>query len=109
METYKYKGYDVYLEWAKYHNGNIALSLVEDVTGEVVAVATVNLEGVEYPDAVIGVKNYNENEGMEEFLQSIEIIDTKPLTTIKSGYVEINYFQLTIKAMQLKYEQEEGC
>ena len=56
---------------------------------------------IKLPDDRITVKNYSENEGMEEFLIKEGIIEEHPYSCITSGFVIINVFKLTEKGKKL--------
>jgi len=61
------KSYSVEVVRQFYGNGRTALTLV-DLTGERVAVATVNLPEVDLPPGHAHIKTWSENEGMLDFL-----------------------------------------
>jgi hypothetical protein len=44
---------------------------------------------------IIAVKNYSENEGIEDELIRLNIIHPEPITSVRSGYVLINVYQFT--------------
>jgi hypothetical protein len=69
-------------------NGRMALQLVEEGTGAVVATATVNIPDAILENNEILIKNYTENEGMLDCLvNSGIIIDTGK--KVHSGFVKI--------------------
>ena len=51
-----------------YDNLRLAIQLLDDEDYEIVATATINLPEEELPHDVILVKNYSENEGIEDAL-----------------------------------------
>ena len=75
----------------KYENGNLALQIISNEEGPITTV-TIN-PGQKIPSSYIAIKNYSENEGMVEFLQSLGIIGTNIICIIPSGYVEIPVFE----------------
>ncbi len=67
-----------------YNNGRIALELEDIKTGETVLCATVNIPEVEIPEKHVIIKNYSENEGIEEILIAAGVIDAKPEMYVES-------------------------
>ncbi len=55
------------------HNGNLAINLVEETTGEPIATATAN-DGQKMPDTLVCIKDWNENQALAEALQKAGII-----------------------------------
>ncbi len=80
-----------------YNNGNCALSVANE-EGRV-CVCSVNT-GNTIPDTCIAVKNYSENEGMEESLREQGIIGKK-VFEVRSGWVSVPVFELTEKGLAL--------
>ena len=103
MEVYKFREYEVTLDWAEYGNNNTALQLLDEEGGLVVTV-TVNVDEVPDKD-IIGVKNYSENKGMVDFLVGNGLIEEEPEVVIYSGFVEVPYHRLTEKAIQSRDKQ----
>lgn len=100
--TYKSK-YSTYpnctFKTAKYYNGNLALQIVNDEG--LIATCTVNGRAVFTNGDIIGVKDYGENEGMVDFLKSIDIIVAPAIYKEFSGFVTIPYFKLTESGKEL--------
>ena len=93
--------YDVVLTFGKYSNGNTAIRLISnDEWQEPIATATINL-GFEIPENEAYIKDYSENEGMEQFLKDNGFIENEPLETVSSNYVMINKYKLTPRCMDM--------
>ena len=71
----KFQGTLCVLEYGAYANERLSLKLVEHMTGEPVAVCTINVDTRLKDDQVI-IKNYSENYGMYELLKDRGIIST---------------------------------
>lgn len=69
----QFKEYDCYAVKMYYSNGNTAIQLHSKKDGGTVAKATVNLED-ELVEELAYIKDYSENEGMLEALQSAGIV-----------------------------------
>ena len=99
----RYKGEQCIIEFSKYQvNGNTAITLLTNY-GQPMAVATINL-GTLKPN-LVAIKNYSENEGIEEFLIKNDIIKTEPIHYIDSGYVSIPVYELTEKSINMINEE----
>lgn len=79
-------------------NGNLALCIENNEEGRI-AICTVN-PGMPLGDNQIAVKNYSENEGMDDFLKGEGLIG-KLVGTIPSGWVNIPVYELTEKGREL--------
>lgn len=64
----KYGSYNVKILPKIYMNGRLALLMVDDPGGEPVTTITINTPETHLEPGEIAVKNYTENEGMEDFL-----------------------------------------
>ena len=82
-----------------YPNGNIGIEIWSDSEGPITKV-TVNPD-VKIPADRIAIKNYSENEGMVDWLVSMNIIEKDTSTTIISGWVEIPVHMLTEYGKQM--------
>lgn len=84
-----------------YDNGRLAITLVsemDDLPGEFepFATATVNLPNSPCPENEVWVKNWSENEGMDEWLARKDIIDCECETDVAtSGYVLVSRYKLS--------------
>ena len=83
---------DAYFKTGRYNNGNLALEVWSRAEGPL-CVCTVN-PGFPLPPTHIAVKNYSENEGMEQALRDLDIIGEQT-GIIPSGFVKIPVFLLT--------------
>lgn len=84
-------------------NNNLYLGIhcfYEDGHSEPVCHCTVNTSTA-LSDDRIAVKDYSENEGMEDFLIRMGIIECDPIDYIISGCVSIGVFKLTDKGKEL--------
>jgi hypothetical protein len=85
----KFRKWDVTIERGKYIDGNrMCLTLLDENTGEKIAVATVNLPDQPLKENEVFINDYSENHGMLEFLESNGIVKSTG-EFIKSGYVMI--------------------
>ena len=71
---------------ATYMNGRRALRLVDALSGEPIATATVNLPDVEIPEGCVAIKDYFENDGMLDALMEAGIVSS-PKRLVRSGFV----------------------
>jgi hypothetical protein len=82
-----YKGYDCKLVKREYQEGGSpALCLEDPITGEPIAVATINVPELELPKDVVVIKDYSENEGMLDFLIQNKIVE-EPMEYIPLGFI----------------------
>lgn len=95
----KFKQWNCDLKFAKYGNGCTAIMLVaaedDEIPGEPIATASVNLEDGVVGEGEIAIKDYSENEGMLEAMVDAGIV-SEPLRMEASGYVEIPVCKLLI-------------
>ena len=80
-------------------NGNLALVVESPEEGRIMTIS-VN-PGLKLGDDVLAVKNYSENEGVDETLKELGIIHDAPVSRIPSGWVEIPVYKLTEKGREL--------
>jgi len=92
----------------RYSNGRKAINLVDHITYEPIATATVNIEHVMLTswDHVF-IKEYSENEGMTEALIKANIIYPLPYKEAISGFVTITDYKLTPEAVKLWDDEPE--
>lgn len=99
MKTYqanlKYFQGECNLSFGKYENGRLALSLVDPEDGLPIARVSVNIPDQPLCDDEIFVKDYSENEGMEEFLKSNGIA-SPTYRWVPSGHISCQAFKLLI-------------
>lgn len=90
----KYGTYeDCYFQLGRYTNNNLAVFIVSRTEGPITKV-TINPD-TRIPDTMIAIKDYSENEGMVDWLISMDIIERDPVFTIPSGYVDVPVHLLT--------------
>lgn len=97
MKTIKFKNWNCILRFAYYGNGRTAIRLLEATTKEPIAVATTNL--FDYNDLQeneIIIKDWSENEGVQETLEKAGIISAVK-RYVPTGYVKANVVDLLIK------------
>jgi hypothetical protein len=82
----KFKRWTGVIEKAKYGNGRTALTLINPISGNIIAVATVNIPSEKIEDDEVIIKNYSENEGMLDALVAAGIV-SEPARTISFGQV----------------------
>ena len=83
---------------ARYHNDNLALSIVNP-EGPIMT-CTIN-PGVEVPIDCVCIKDYSENTGIAATLVNMGIIEPEPIAIIPSGFVELPVYRLTPKGAEL--------
>lgn len=83
-----------------YSNGRKAIELIDSEDGSPIARATVNLPNDILDDNHVFIKNYSENEGMEDALINAGIIKGSPVYQTNSGHVQVNVFELTEDAIK---------
>jgi hypothetical protein len=81
-----------------YASGSLAL-LLSTEEGEPWSVASVAVPGYTPPEGAICIKNWSENEGMEDLLLRAGVIVGAPLTHIPSGHVQIPVYRLSEQAL----------
>ena len=97
----KYAEYqNCYFHPNTYHTtGNKALSIYNRENGTI-CVCTVNGSRILKSDE-IGIKNWSENEGIDKFLIEMGIVEDKPFDYESIGFVEIPYYKLTEKGLNI--------
>lgn len=93
-KTVKFGEWECELKLEEYYNGNKAIYLFDKETGELVTVATVNLEEV-LPEGQVYIKDYSENEGMLEALVKAGVV-SEPISYVPSGFVIIPVCKLLL-------------
>lgn len=90
-----FKNWDCVVKQGKYiDNNNTALVLFEEITGEIIAKATVNT-GETLPEDFAFIKDYSENEGVLEALKNAGIIK-EIVGKTQLGYVEAPLVKLDL-------------
>jgi hypothetical protein len=74
MTEVTFNRWKCYIEFGTYPNGRIAIDLNHRKTGELVAVATVNVPEQFVPKGHVLIKDYSENAGMFKQLQEQGIV-----------------------------------
>lgn len=83
----KHANYEVEILERSYGNGRLALEIIDCEDGIPVMVATVNLPEVPLQEGEIIIKNYSENEGVLEFLQTNGLVG-EVLREVETGFVK---------------------
>ena len=104
--TVIFSGYTCSVQFSRYHDNNLHISLIDIVDGCPVATATVNIEGVKLASNEVCIKDYSENAGMLMALQTAGIVE-RVVDSIQSGYVYVLVVQLTTNVMDV-YETIDG-
>lgn len=102
-----FNGFHCYIEFGQYGNGNTAILLKDHEDDGTVAVATTNT-GTEVPENIVAVKDWSENSGMVATLAAFNVIDPKLYRSEESGFVQVEYFPLTTRAVQELEKQKKG-
>lgn len=99
MKIMYYKDYSCIVKRGKYSdNMNLALILIDEEDGSVVANVTVNTD--EILDSNLGyVKNYSEGEGMLEALKKAGLVD-KVIGHKQLGYVTVPLVKFNLKDIE---------
>ena len=88
----------VALSLGRYENGNLALQgFLTD--GEPWAKYSVNM-GTPLPDDQIAIKDWSENEGVEDVLIYANIIEAEPICLLHNGFIEAPVYRLTPFALR---------
>lgn len=103
-----FNGFQCYIEFGQYGNGNTAILLKDHEDDGTVAVATTNT-GTEVPENIVAVKDWSENSGMVATLAAFGVIETKPYRSEEVGFVQIEFFPLTARAFQELEKQKKGA
>ena len=98
--TVIFSGYTCSVQFSRYHDNNLAISLVDIVDGCPVATATVNIEGVKLASNEVCIKDYSENAGMLEALERAGVVD-HVVDVVQSDHVDVPVVQLTDNVMEI--------
>jgi len=94
--TVKFKNWNCILDFGNYRvNDRTAIELVDKVTHEPVATATVNIPEEDIEDDEVIIKDYSENEGMLDALMQAGVV-SEPLRMVETGFVEVPVCKLLI-------------
>lgn len=98
MKNFTYKSrYGTYenccFQSGMYENGNTAIEIWSPMEGPITKV-TFNTS-IRLPHDQIAVKDYSENYGMVDWLQSMGFIEDTPVRIIRIGFAEIPVYQMT--------------
>ena len=98
MKTINFKGEELQLSMEEYTNGNKAIELLT-MENEPYMVATINL-GFEIPSNHVIIKDYSENEGIEDALREQGVIGK----VIDTHYIiQANEVELLIDGLKKTY------
>ena len=93
--SYRFKNWHVQISKKKYSNGRVAIVLIDEEDGLDLLTATVNLPYEDLQKGEAFIKNWGENEGVLEFLQSNNIVG--PVKgNVPSGFVQAQIVDLYI-------------
>jgi hypothetical protein len=94
-------GQECAIDFQRYHDGNLAIQLTciydvpeEGLSEEPWAVVTVNLPQAPQAPGEIYIKNWSENEGIEQLLKAQGIITGEPTGKWLSGFVAVPRYKL---------------
>ena len=96
--TVRFLNQDCMLNFDRYRNGRLALSLIfrdEDGFMEVMTTASVNLPHAPLNEGEMFIKDWSENEGLLQALIDAGVV-RRPLRWVTSGYVEVPAVRLLI-------------
>ena len=91
-----FREWPVRLSWGKYVGGRTALALMHAEDGDPVACCTVNIPEASLGENEILVKNWTENEGMDDWLAENGIAKHTG-RDVATGYVSAPVMELLIK------------
>lgn len=103
LELNYYKADDCYFVATHYKSPDNPALLIES-DGERMCIASVNPD-MELPEHHIAIKNWSENDGMDDFLKKVGIIENEPIYSVPSGFVSIPIYPLTEKGKKLFEEK----
>lgn len=103
LELNHYKMDNCYFVTTHYKSSDNPALLIES-GGEKICIASVNPD-MALPRNHIAIKNWSENEGMDDFLKKIGIIENTPIYSVPSGFVLIPIYPLTEKGKKLFEEK----
>lgn len=78
----------------EYMNHRPRIDIISNTLGPILT-ATVNIPEVSFDINYVAIKNYSENDGIEEELKRLGVIVDDPVTYIISGWVMIPIYRLT--------------
>ena len=82
----KFMEWDCEVQFAHYSNGRTGIRLIDQVDGEPIATATVNLPNEPLGEGEVIVKDYSENAGMLKALMDAGIVSA-PSRYVSSGFI----------------------
>ena len=92
----QFKEWSCTLVFTKYFDLNTAILLVDADDGSPVATATINLPDYNLADGEVAIKDYSENEGMFNVLNTAGVI-SDPIRFEATGFVNVPICKLLIK------------
>ncbi len=90
---------------ARYNNTQNLALLLNDEEGEGITTLTTNLKKL--PEGMVCIKNWSENQGVEDFLINAGIVRKYPVCHIQSGFVAAPVYALTEEGKELVKELEK--
>jgi len=90
--TIHFRGEELKLEFGRYKDTNLISLQLYDYEGFPYMTASFNLD-IEPMEPIMAVKNWSENEGIEQVLIDYGII-TKCVGTIQQGFIEANLYEV---------------
>jgi hypothetical protein len=94
METkVKFLDYDCIVEIGQYPNGRIAIQLIDAEDRQPVTTATVNLPDQPLEADMVAIKNYSENEGIEDALLEAGVL-VKKLCNVVTGFASVPVYRI---------------
>ena len=102
-----FNGFNCYVEFGQYGNGNTAILLKDHEDDGTVAVATTNT-GTEVPPNIVAVKDWSENSGMTAALVLFGVIEPERCRSEEIGFVDVEFYPLTGAALQELEEAQKG-
>lgn len=99
--TVKFKQWHCAVIRAEYGNGVPALLLVDAISGEPIAKATVNIPDMKPEKDHVFIKDWSENQGMMKALINYKVIHDKPVKAFPFNRVQVYECKLTSKALKL--------
>jgi len=92
----RFRGQNCPIQLTKYAHGNPALLILDEESGQRIAVASVNLPRGQVGEGEIAIKDWSENEGMLAALIEAGVV-SQPLREVLSGFVKIPICTLLMK------------
>jgi hypothetical protein len=90
----QFKQWKCHLVIGEYSNNRIALTLIDAMDGQPIAVASVNMVEDKITKGCVYIKDYSENEGMVHALIDANIIEPEPVDSAFGVFCFVDSYRL---------------